>query len=639
MISGLANFDYVDTSGDGHGAKRHKGRHRGNGVAAVPRSDVFPLLSLPEPPLCKIISCLSFRDICSLKKTSVGLNHLINRYRLECRPWFSRYSNRQRAEFRSIASVTDDKVLQAWIGQLTGVKGVARRLMQNRKAGADFADFPETLFFATAQLMAKATAFNCVTRLKVRSPCWRTTASRFSADGRFLMQDFYSPLNGAAHVDIFDSGICGNWYQQIRLPYNGVSKTVVFSPDGRYLALGGRSDCAIIYRQDLHEGWTQCGSIDHFDKVVIVQFSPDSRHLVTASSPNAICIIHSLSEDHQWLSQIMIVYGRSVDAVFFSDNSRRMLVIINDKLGEVFELNDQGVWVGQAPVFCSSWFNWNGIAPFSADGRWMLTNGFAHDNREYCTTINGPGADGEWSKSKVIKHRQPVFMMVISASGRNVASTSHDGIIKTCIRDQQGWQEQHINDSSWGQIRVAFSPDERHLLASDVFRVQIFNLSQRVWVEKQTFDFYRAVNSATFSADSNHVLVCCKEDNTATIFSRGAKDDWAEKITIDKVRYADFSTNGTHLLAITTRNKAGSLRRPGQRSETRNPGCVKIYGPVGNKAWQEKAVIPLTCNMLEAKTVSARFSPDDRHVLIYTCRTLRVVSIDNLLRTIKLSGL
>ena len=639
MISGLANFDYVDTSGDGHGAKRHKSSHRGNGVAAVPRSDVFPLLSLPEPPLCKIISCLSFRDICSLKKTSVGLNHLINRYRLECRPWFSRYSDRQRAEFRSIASVTDDKVLQAWIGQLTGVKGVARRLMQNRKAGADFADFPETLFFATAQLMAKATAFNCVTRLEVRSSCWRTMASRFSANGRFLMQDFYSPVNGAAYVDIFDSGICGNWHQQLRLPYNGVSEAVVFSPDDRYLALGGPSDCAIIYRQDLHEGWTQCGSIDHFAKVDMVLFSPDSRHLVTASSPNALLIIHSLSKDHQWLRPFVIVYAESVDAVFFSDDSRRMLVVGNGVCGKVLGLNDQGMWETQNLVRCGSWGNWNGISPFSADGRWMLTNAFDHDNREYCTIIKGLDAEGEWSNNWVIKHRQPVFMMVISASGRNVASTSHDGSIKTCIRDQKGWQEQHIIESSWGELRVAFSPDERHLLASDVFRVRIFNLSQKSWVEKQACDFYRAVNSATFSADSNYVLVFCEGDNTATIFSRGANDDWAEKFTIDKIGYAAFSTNGTHLLAITTRNKATSLRRPGQRSETRNPGCVKVYGPVGNKAWQEKAVIPLICNMLEAKTVSARFSPDDRHVLIYTCRTLRVVSIDNLLRTIKLSGL
>lgn len=635
MISGLANFDYVDTSGDGHGAKRHKSSHRGNGVSAVPKSDVFPLLSLPEPPLCKIISCLSFRDICSLKKTSVWLNHLINRYRLECRPWFSRYSDRQRAEFRCIASNTSDKVLQAWIGQLTGVKKVARRLMKNRTAGTDFADFPETLFFAAAQMMAKATAFQCVTRLKISC---RTTVSKVSVDGRFLIQGSCSSVNGPAQVDVFDSGNCGNWYQQVRLAYNGVPAAVVFSRDGRYLALGAPSDCAIIYRQDLHEGWTQCASIDHVGKVDRVLFSPDSRHLVTASSANAVLKVHTLAEDHQWLEQIMPIYAKSVDNVFFSDNSRRMLIIGDFEHGDVFGLNDRGMWEVQATVRCGTRANCNGISPFSADGNWMLTNDFVQEYRECSTTIHRLGTDGGWSKNQVIKHRQPVFMMVISASGRHVASTSHDGSIKTCIHNQHGWLEQHVMDSRWGRPRAAFSPDERSLLTHDTFRVRIFSLGQGGWVEKQTFEFYRIIKSANFSADSNHLLVLRGEDS-ATIFSRGAKNDWADTVTFNKIRYAAFSTNGIHLLVITTQSKAASFRRLSRRSETRNPGCVKIYGPVGNKAWQEKAVIPLTCAFSEAKTVSARFSPDDRHVLIYTPHTLRVVSIDNLPRTIKLSGL
>ena len=637
MISGLANSDYIDTSGNGRGAKRHKSSHRGNGVAAVAQSDVFPLLSLPELVLCNVISRLSFRDICSLKKTSVWLNHLINERRFECRPWFSRYSDRQRTNFRSIASITDDKVLQAWVAQLTGVKRVARRLMQNRKAGADFAGFPETLFFATAQLMARATAFQCVTRLKVSSSCL-TTASRFSADGRFLMQGCYSPVDGAAHVDIFDSGICGNWYRQVRLAYNGVSEAVVFSQDGHYLALGGRSDCAIIYRQDLQEGWTQCASIDHVGNVDLVLFSPDSRHLVTASSDAAVLKIHTLGEDHQWLDQITIQYAESVDAVFFSDNSRRLLVVGDHEHGDVFSLNDRGMWAVQAALRCGSLTNWNGISPFSADGNWMLTNDFGQEYRECSTTIHSLGADGGRSKNQVIKHTKPVFMMVISASGRYVASASRDGSIKIYIRGQQGWLEQNVLDSPWVSPCVAFSSDERHLLTSDAFHVRIFSLSHEwVWVEKNTFESYRLIKSAVFSADSNHMLVFCGDD-IATIVSRGAKDDWAEEVTIDNIRHAAFSNNGIHLLVITAPSKATSAR-PCLRSEARNSGCVKIYGPVGNKAWQEKAVIPLTCDLPEAKTVSARFSPDDRHVLICTGHTLRVVSIDNLPRTIKLPGL
>ena len=637
MISGLANSDYVDTSGNGRGAKRHKSSHRGNGVTVVAQSDVFPLLSLPEPALCNVISRLSFRDICSLKKTSVWLNHLINERRFECRPWFSRYSDRQRTNFRSIASITDDKVLQAWVAQLTGVKRVARRLMRYRKAGADFADFPETLFFATAQLMAKATAFQCVTRLKVSSSC-RTTASRFSVDGRFLMQGYYSPLNGAAHVDIFDSGICGNWYRQVRLAYNGVSAAVVFSQDSRYLALGGRSDCGIIYRQDLQEGWTQCGSIDHVGNVDLVIFSPDSRHLVTASSAGADLKIHTLSEDHQWLEQIAVSYTESVNAIFFSDNGRRMLVVSNREHGDVFGRNDRGMWAVQAAVHCGGWPTWNRTSPFSADGNWMLTNDFGQGYQECSTTIHSLGIDGGRSKNQVIKHTKPVVMTVISASGRYVASTSHDGSIKTYIHDQQGWLKQNVIKNPSVGPRVAFSPDERHLLTIDAFQVRIFSPGQEgVWVEKKTFDSFRLVKSATFSADSNHMLVFCGDD-IATIVSRGANDDWAEAVTINKTRYAAFSTNGIHLLVITTQSKATSAR-PRQRSETGNPVCVKIYGPVGNNAWQEKAVIPLICDMLDVQTVSARFSPDDRHVLICTRHTLRVVSIDNLPRTIKLPGL
>ena len=635
MIAGMASSDYVDASVAEAVPKRNRCRHRGNGVAVVPERQVLPLLSLPEPALCRVVSCLPLRDIHALKKTCVRLNCLINDRRLECRSWFSRYSARQQADFKAIASNTDDKVLQAWVAQLTSVKKVALRLMENRKALSDFATFPETLFFATTQLMAKADAFKCTTRLRVSYCC---EASRFSANGRFIMVAFRFPLIDETDVDIFDSGICGYWYRQARLPCNGILSAVVFSRDSNYLALGGLSDCAIIYHRDLAEGWRECARVDHAGDVDLTVFSPDSRHLATLSSSAAALKVLTLSEGRQWLELFSCSYARSVHAIFFSDNSRQMLVISDDEHGEIFGLNDRGMWTVQAAVHCG---RWDENSPFSADGGWMVINNFGQVLPDCSATIYGQGAGGKWSESRVIHHEEPVFMVVISPSGRYLASSGLDGKVKTYVCRKE-WLERNTIDHFGHRASVAFSPDERCLLSFDCHCAKISGPDQRGgWVEQAAIRFYRnrEIESAAFSPDSKHVLIV-GNDYTVTVASRGAENGWTDRVTIVDAQSASFSASGVHLLVVCTESRETTASaEPDRNNETRLPAYVKIYGLVGNRAWQEKAVIRLYRDLSGLRRVWARFSPDDRHVLICTSFTVRVVSIDNLPRTITLTGL
>lgn len=638
MIAGTASSGYVDASGGEAAPRRQKYCHHGNGIAAVTEGQVFPLLSLPEPALCKVISCLSFRDIQALKKTCVRLNCLINDRRLECRPWFARYSAWQQADFRAIASDADDNVLQAWVAQLTREKKVALRLMQSRKACSDFATFPETLFFAITALMAKADAFKCTTRAR---NCYHFCCrlSKFSANGRFIMVAYHFPYprHDDFKIDIFHAGSYGYWYRQVSLPHSGII-SAAFSRDSNYLVLRGPSDSAfVIYCQDLADGWRQCARVDHAGQVDLAVFSPDSRHLATTGSPAATLKVLSLSGGEQWLERVSTACAQPIDAIFFSDNSRQMLVV-SDEQGQVYGLNDRGLWTVQGDIHCGSCPD--GVSPFSADGSWMVINNFGEEFRDCSATIYGRGAGGRWSESEVIHHDKPVFMVVISPSGRYLASSGHDGKVKTYVCRQR-WVQRNTIDHFGHGASVAFSPDERHLLSYDPHCLKISGPDQQGdWVLQTALRFYlyQKIESAVFSSDSEHVLIE-GNDYTVTVVSRGATNDWADRVTIDNVQSAIFSASGMHLLVVCVERLEAVRVDLDGNIETHTPACVKIYGPVGNRAWKEKAAIELYRDLGGDTQVSARFSPDDRHVLICTSLTFHVLSIDNLPRTITLPGL
>lgn len=640
MIAGMASSGYVDASGGEAAPKQQKYCHNGNDIAAVTEGQVFPLLSLPEPALCKVISCLSFRDVQALKKTCVRLNSLINDRRLECRPWFAQYSARQQADFKAIANDADDQVLKAWVAQLTKEKKVALRLMQSRNACSDFATFPETLFFAITALMAKADVFKCTTLVR---DCYHFCCemSKFSVNGRFIMVAYCSPYTGGDDftIDIFDAGLNGRWYRQVSLPYNGISSAAAFSRDSNYLVLGGPSDCDfIIYCQDLADGWRQCARVDHAGQVGLAVFSPDSRHLATTGSSAATTLkVLSLSGGEQWLERVSTACAQSIDAIFFSDNSRQMLVV-SDEQGQIYGLNDRGLWTVQDSIHCGSFRD--GVSPFSADGSWMVINNFGEAFRDCSATIYGQGAGGRWSESMVIHHDKPVFMVVISPSGRYLASSGHDGKVKTYVCRQR-WLQQNTIEHFGHSASVAFSPDERHLLSYDPRCLRISGLDQQGnWVGQAVVRFYlyQKIESAIFSSDSQHVLIK-GNDYTITVVSRGAENDWSGRFSIGHVQSAVFSASGVHLLVVCLERRDEVRVELDGTVETHFPTRVKIYGPVGNRAWQEKAAIELYSGLGGDTQVSARFSPDDRHVLIYTRLNFHVLSIDNLPRTITLPGL
>lgn len=639
MIAGMASSGCVGASGGEAAPGRKKYCHHGNDIAAVTEEQVFPLLSLPEPALCKVISCLSFRDIQALKKTCVRLNCLINDRRLECRPWFARYSARQQADFRTIASNVDDDILQAWVAQLTKEKNVALRLMQSRKACSDFATFPEMLFFAITALMAKAHAFKCTTLVR---ECYHfcCEVSKFSVNGRFIMVAYHFTYTGRddSAIDIFDAGPNGRWYRQVSLPYNGCSYAAAFSRDSNYLVLGGPSDCDfILYRQDFADGWRQCARVDHAGEVDLAVFSPDSRHLATTGSSAPTLKVLSLSGDEQWLERVSNACAHSIDAIFFSDNSRQMLVVSNEQ-GQIYGLNDRGLWTVEDNIHCGPFRH--GVSPFSADGSWMVINNFGEEFRDCSATIYGRGVGGSWSESMVIQHDKPVFMVVISPSGRYLASSGHDGKVKTYICRQRWLQRNTIDHFGHGAC-VAFSPDERHLLSYDPHCLRISGLDQQGdWVGQAIVRFYlqQKIESAVFSSDSKHVLIE-GNDYSVTIVSQGAENNWADRVTIDHVQSAIFSASGVHLLVVCLERRDEVRLEPDGTFETHFPACVKIYGPIGNRAWQEKAVIELYKGLGADGQVSARFSPDDRYVLICTSLNFHVLSIDNLPRTITLPGL
>ncbi|WP_422133827.1 F-box/WD repeat-containing protein [Endozoicomonas sp. ALD040] len=194
------------------------------------------------------------------------------------------------------------------------------------------------------------------------------SSASFSNDGCYLVT---ACCDGT--VKIFSRKDDGSWEKKDVIPINDgdMSPTATISPDGRYVATAGVDYCmAKIFSRKADGSWKINTIIEHRKIVNSANFSPDGRHLVTASNDGTVRI-YSRKADGLWEKRTIFSHKDWVTSATFSPDSRHVVTASDDKTAKVIGQQDDGTWVEKATIVHDDCVS---SATFSSDGGLLITS-------------------------------------------------------------------------------------------------------------------------------------------------------------------------------------------------------------------------------------------------------------------------
>ena len=321
-------------------------------------------------------------------------------------------------------------------------------------------------------------------------------------------------------------------------------------------------------------------TFEHSDWVMDASFSPDGRHLVTASTDETAQIWELVAG--QWRKKGTIWdSGCMLTARFSADGHYLLTVGLTATL--IWELV-AGQWQKKTTNQCTGRLT---NASFSPDGRDLVVTVFANTAQIWELVA------GQWQQKTTIEHSEQVLNAIFSPDGSLLVTTSEDNTAQIWEYVAGQWQKKaSIQHGDWVE-NTSFSPDGRHLAtASADHTAQIWELAAGQWQKKATIQHLGEVSDISFSPDGS-LLVTASNDHTAQIWELVA-GQWQKKATIQHsrpVNHVSFSPDGCHLVTAS------------------DDHTTKILGRFAGQ-WQEKATISHTSDVQRA-----RFSPDGSQVL------------------------
>ncbi len=358
--------------------------------------------------------------------------------------------------------------------------------------------------------------------------------------------------------------------------HTGSVYCVAWSPDGRWLASGGRDRTVKVWEAACGKAVFTCRG--HTGHVVCVAFSPNSQRLASASMDTTVKLWDATRGD-----ELLTLRGHTghVQWVAFSPEGQRLASASYDatvKIWDVTREQESFVLRGHA-------MDVYGVA-FSSDGRRMTSSGGALDQpggevrvwdaasgqaifstagHSKCVNWVAFSPDDKWlasasddntvklwdaSSGKELRilegHSKPVWWVTFSPNGQWLATGSEDKAVK--IWDAQSGKELFTLEGHTHFVHgVAFSPDGRRLAsASGDSTVKVWDLASR----KEQFtlkEHTQAVWCAVFSPDGTR-LASAGNDGSVRIWDAATgKRLGALKGHINQVSCVAFSPDGKRL--------------------------------------------------------------------------------------------
>src|SRR5215217_4494684 len=219
---------------------------------------------------------------------------------------------------------------------------------------------------------------------------------------------------------------------------------VAFSPDGKHLATASDDETARVW--DTESG-DEVGRMDHGDKVKEVAFSPDGKELVTVSDDKTARIWDLSSEDEVTPP---MTHADKVNGVAFSPDGKHLATVSDDKTTHVWdaESGDEVTprrMTREKPVH---------KVAFSPDGKYLATAGREKSARLWDVDSGDNVAD--------INHEDTVSGVAFSPDGKYLATASNDKTARV-----QLWQPEGLTDEACRHLTRNLKKEEWKQHAGD----------------------------------------------------------------------------------------------------------------------------------------------------------------------------
>ena len=241
------------------------------------------------------------------------------------------------------------------------------------------------------------------------------------------------------------------WHIDEHVDYKGYAMSVAFSPDGRFLAIGGHESTIVLPARG-QEGEQHIERLP-LARVNAIAFSSDGRYLGAASTVNHQVVVWDRSERRQAL----VLESRTpIVSLAFSPDGRALAA------------GEQG---DGASVYV--WDLETGRARFVLNGSWgpVVSVAFSPDGDTLASAAIYEKSVRVWDTSTgrllrvITGDTFGMNSISFSPDGRTLASAGNDGLVRLWSV-LTGEQRMKLNGQSFLLNHVAFSPDGQHLFAT-----------------------------------------------------------------------------------------------------------------------------------------------------------------------------
>ena len=552
-------------------------------------SPTIQLTNFNDDMLYQLCHYLPLHETNVLARTCKRLDQVIDKGFLssEGKRWFIRFGPVQQNQFRGMAKANNDDDLKEWLTTPGKEQAIVEQLIRRRKRNDLFA---EVLSYTSRRLTGEADHLEAFSLLKVRYRGMTVDWTRFSPDGHFavvMVSKFYAP-NVSPLAIIYCS--CqsrkakGDWVEQLAIPCQDYrSESLVFSPDNEHMAVASVLSAIVIYRlnpswsRGTGKLWCKLDTIRQTAKIKQMTFNANGQYLATRCA-NGVTAILALAKEGKWLEEAVISLDCPIVSVTFADDGQRVLLELQNKSGKIYDRNTNGKWV-------------------------------EHSGFEQCA---------------------PVF----SGDGCHAITYSSDGETRICSRGADGtWSNGIVSDDKQQNDTARFSPDNKLLLIYQSNTIKIFGTEGlRIWAEHVVIDLpARSITSATFSSDSQHVLIGYEGCGFhKMIISRERSNAWSTTAVFYHAMLVTFSCDSSHVFVqgfeleprddeTASLSDASALLGRAYYKDRECRSFLKMYSWKASREWRERTVVfepDGDGDGNEVKTIGCTLSSDNRHLMI-----------------------
>ncbi|KAL4736839.1 WD40-repeat-containing domain protein [Aspergillus similis] len=289
---------------------------------------------------------------------------------------------------------------------------------------------------------------------------------------------------------------------------------VAFSPDGKHIASASRDQTVRLW--DSSTGDHQKTLAGHSDGVVAVAFSPDGKQIASVSDDWTVRLWDSSTGDYQKTlaghsgSKTLAGHSGSVMAVAFSPDGKQIASASRDETVKLWDSS-----TGNHQKTLANYSSFVAAVAFSPDGKRAA---WACSDRIVGLSDSGTGDH----RKTLFGHTGMVTAVAFSPDGKQIASASDDETVSLWDSSTGDHQKTLGGHSGW-LTAVAFSPDGKHIAsASRDGNVRLWDISTGDH-QKTLAGHSDCVTAVTFSPDGKQIASASR-DRTVGLWDSSTGD-------------------------------------------------------------------------------------------------------------------